>query len=60
MTDEQTVYIVDDDEDIRDGFSLLLDTVGQRHEVYSSAIDFLDAFDIEMCGCLVLDIRMPG
>lgn len=59
MTDEQTVYIVDDDEDIRDGFSLLLDTVGQRHEVYSSAIEFLDAFHCDMYGCLVLDIRMP-
>lgn len=59
MIDEQTVYIVDDDEDIREGFSLLLETVGQRHEVYSSAIEFLESFHVEMSGCLVLDIRMP-
>lgn len=59
MLDEQTVYIIDDDEDIREGFSLLLETVGQRHEVYSSAIEFLESFHVEMSGCLVLDIRMP-
>lgn len=59
MLDEQTVYIVDDDEDIREGFSLLLETVGQRHQVYSSAIEFLESFHAEMSGCLVLDIRMP-
>ncbi len=59
MTNEQTVYIVDDDEGVREGFGLLMETVGQRHAVFSSAIEFLDAFDIEMCGCLVLDIRMP-
>ncbi len=30
----------------------------RRHAVFSSAIEILDAFDIEMCGCLVLDIPM--
>ena len=59
MTEEQTVYIVDDDEDVRDGFGVLMKTVGQRHEVYSSAVEFLDAFQSDMRGCLVLDIRMP-
>jgi len=59
MTEEQTVYIVDDDEDVREGFRVLLKTVGQRYEVYSSAIEFLDAFQRDMRGCLVLDIRMP-
>ena len=59
MTDEQSVYIVDDDEGVREGFSLLMETIGQRHEMYSSAIEFLDTFHVDMCGCLVLDIRMP-
>jgi len=59
MTEEQAVYIVDDDEDVREGFGLLMETVGQRYDVYSSAIEFLDAFQAEMRGCLVLDIRMP-
>lgn len=59
MSDQQTVYIVDDDEGIREGFGLLMETIGQAHEVYSSAIDFLEAYHPDMEGCLVLDIRMP-
>ena len=56
---EQTVFIVDDDEGIREGLSLLLETVGQRCELYDSAIEFLAAYDQSKRGCLVLDIRMP-
>jgi FixJ family two-component response regulator len=59
MTSEQTVYIVDDDEGIREGLSLLLETVGQRCELYSSALEFLESYDDSKGGCLVLDIRMP-
>lgn len=54
-----TVFIVDDDEGIREGLSLLLETVGQACELFESAADFLDAFSPERAGCLVLDIRMP-
>jgi len=54
-----TVFIIDDDEGVREGLSLLLETVGQPCEVYSSAIDFLEAYDPNKRGCLVLDIRMP-
>lgn len=59
MTNEQIVYIVDDDEGVREGFGLLMDTVGQPYESYSSALEFLEAYDPGMDGCLVLDIRMP-
>lgn len=59
MKNEQTVFIVDDDEGVRDGLSLLLATVGQDCELYESACDFLDAYDPSSHGCLVLDIRMP-
>jgi len=59
MSSQQTVYIVDDDEGVREGFGLLMETVGQSHEVYSSAIEFLEAYHPDMKGCLVLDIRMP-
>jgi FixJ family two-component response regulator len=59
MSNEQVVYIVDDDEGVRDGFGLLMDTVGQPYETFDSAIAFLEAYDPEMDGCLVLDIRMP-
>lgn len=59
MSDDQAVFIVDDDEGVRDGLSLLLATIGQSCELYESAQDFLDAYDDDKRGCLVLDIRMP-
>lgn len=59
MDNNQTVFIVDDDEGVRDGLSLLMATVGQRCELFASAQDFLDAYDQDRHGCLVLDIRMP-
>ena len=60
MDNNQTVFIVDDDEGVREGLSLLLATVGQPCELYSSAFEFLDAYDEDKGGCLVLDIRMPS
>ena len=59
MDKQDTVFIVDDDEDVREGLGLLLETVGQAYESYSSAIDFLNAYEPGKGGCLVLDIRMP-
>jgi FixJ family two-component response regulator len=59
MQNEQIVYIVDDDEGIREGLSLLLETTGQASKVYSSALEFLEAYDNNLMGCLILDIRMP-
>lgn len=59
MTEEQIVYIVDDDPDVREGFGLLMDTVGQPYKAYESALAFLDDYQDGMRGCLVLDIRMP-
>ncbi len=59
MYDKQKVYVVDDDEGVRDGLSLLLATVGQPCELFESASDFLEAYSEETRGCLVLDIRMP-
>ncbi len=59
MDADPTVIIVDDDEGIREGLSLLFESVGQRCELYSSAVEFLDSYDSANSGCLVLDIRMP-
>ena len=59
MSDEQTVFIVDDDEGVRDGLSLLLATVGQTCELYECGQEFLEAYNDDKRGCLVLDIRMP-
>lgn len=57
---EQTVYIVDDDDDFRDSVRLLCESVDLDVETFDSARGFLDVFEPSMHGCLVLDIRMPG
>lgn len=59
MAKWQTVYIVDDDEGVRDGFGMLMDSVDQPYQAFTSAIGFLEAYHHDMKGCLVLDIRMP-
>jgi len=55
---DPTVFIVDDDEAYRDSVQELVSSVGLASEVFSSAPDFLEAFDPERAGCLVLDVRM--
>ncbi len=60
MNPEPTVFIVDDDEAVRDSLSMLLESVGHSHRLYGSAIEFLENMDSQPVGCLVLDIRMPG
>ena len=57
---EPTVFVVDDDQAIRQAMELLMRSVGLKHEVLGSADDFLDRYSPEQSGCLVLDIRMPG
>src|SRR5215469_14481959 len=54
-----TVFIVDDDEGVRNGLSFLLRTAGHAVQTFSSATAFLEAFDAAQRGCLLLDIRMP-
>ncbi len=55
-----TIFVVDDDDAVRTSLRLLLRSVGLPVETFGSAQAFLDAFDAERAGCLVLDIRMPG
>jgi len=57
---EPRVYIVDDDEAMRDSLKWLLESRGLKVELYPSAEAFLHAFSNDLCGCLVLDVRMPG
>ena len=60
MEYEGTVFIVDDDEDIRGSLRRLLAQVELNVVEFSNASDFLEAFDPAVSGCLLLDIRMPG
>ncbi len=57
---EPMVYVVDDDQAVRDSLGLLLRSMGLKAQLFESGQAFLDAFDPDWCGCLVLDIRMPG
>jgi RNA polymerase sigma factor (sigma-70 family) len=55
-----TVFVVDDDPGVGDAIRLLLRSVGLPSETFLSAREFLDAYDPQRRGCLVLDVRMPG
>lgn len=54
------VYLVDDDFSVRDSLSLLIESTGQAVRCFESAFDFLDNFDPDQAGCLILDVRMPS
>ncbi len=61
MTDHSpTVFLVDDDEAVRDSLGLLMKSVGLTSRSFASATEFLAEYDSDRPGCLVLDIRMPG
>jgi len=55
-----TVYVVDDDQAVRDSLSWLIESISIKVEVFSSAQEFLDNYRSENPGCLVADVRMPG
>lgn len=54
------VHLVDDDEAVRQALALLIGTVGLRVQTWSHPQDFLDHFDRQAVGAVVLDVRMPG
>ncbi len=60
MTDNLTVFIVDDDPSVRDALGLLLGIHDYRVALFADADSFLRAFKDHWRGCLLLDIRMPG
>ena len=55
---QQYVYIVDDDEAIRDSLSWLLQSRSIASLAFPSAEDFLEAWTPALTGCILLDIRM--
>ncbi|CUJ95855.1 Transcriptional regulatory protein fixJ [Achromobacter sp. 2789STDY5608615] len=54
------VYLVDDDDAVRDALALLLRSVGLRSAGYGDPQQFLAQLAPQTIGCVVLDIRMPG
>ena len=58
--DNSTVFVVDDDPEVRTGLQQLLDAIEIPVRTYSSAQQFLDSVTPDQPGCVVTDIRMPG
>ena len=54
------LYIVDDDEAVRESLEALLTAAGFRACAFGSAADFRAGFDPADAGCILLDVRMPG
>ena len=59
MPNTISVFVVDDDAAIRDSLSSLLTGAGMRVDTYESGWHFLQVYDPEMQGCVLLDVRMP-
>ncbi len=53
------IYLIDDDEAVRDALSLLLQTYGMSVENFRDPATFLAHVDPQKPGCLILDLRMP-
>lgn len=57
---EETVYVIDDDQSARESLRWLLKSANLYSRVFSSADEFLEHYDEEWCGCILMDVRMPG
>ena len=60
MTSSPTIHLVDDDAAVRDGLALLIGTIGLRVKTWGEPLAFIEGFDRDTIGAIVLDVRMPG
>jgi RNA polymerase sigma factor (sigma-70 family) len=60
LSREPTVFVVDDDAALRKSLCWLIESINLKVKTFSSARAFLDSYDPQTPGCLVLDVRMPG
>jgi two-component system response regulator FixJ len=54
------IHLLDDDAAVRDSLALLIGTVGLRVQTWAEPRAFLDGFERDGIGAIVLDVRMPG
>lgn len=60
MSDKQPiVFIIDDDQQVRQAIGLLMESVDLHVVSFSCAQDYLSQFDEQQLGCLIVDVRMP-
>ena len=60
MNSEPCVFLVDDDEAVRDSLSMVLEADGLCCKAFASGEEFLERYTPGKSGCLVLDVNMPG
>ena len=58
--DASLIYVVDDDKDVREGLTALLESVGLSAVTFASTVDFLKYKRPDEPSCLILDVRLPG
>jgi FixJ family two-component response regulator len=60
MTAATCIHVIDDDVSWRKSLDRLMSAAGYRVALYESAESFLETADLEVPGCILLDLRMPG
>lgn len=55
-----TVFVVEDEETVREAIDSLLRSAGLRVKLFSTARELLEELTPDDCGCLILDVRLPG
>jgi len=59
MTDDTTIFILDDDDAVRDSLSMLVESAGYKAETFASCREFLARSPLPSRACLLLDVHMP-
>ena len=59
-THERLVFVVDDEESVRNALGRLLAASGLTVKVFAHGVDFIDAVSAHRPDCLVIDLHMPG
>lgn len=57
---DRTVFVVDDDDAVRDALCRLFQSVDFVTEAFDSAEKFIESYETDRSGCLIVDLRMPG
>lgn len=59
-SNKPTVFIIEDEPAICESLRWLFESVGLPVEIYNNGLDYLKVYDPNRCGCLLIDIRLPG
>ena len=60
MPSHPVVFVIDDDQQVREAIQLLMESIGLKVASFASAQEYLDQFNPQDHGCLILDVRMAG